>query len=235
MNTTFRTLASLALLSPMANAALVALNFQGNGAANLAATTIAGSTAGTIVAQENWNNAFNSNNVAASIPNLVSSTGSLSGITAAWLSADTWNAGGTVGASGNAQMSYGFMKASAAASGTVTFSGFTSGSLFDMVIYTATDNAAPIGTFALNDTLGTSVSYAVGAGNTATFTNNSTRHAFTNLTAVGGSVTLTMSGGGAGLAGVQFSVIPEPSSALLIGLGALGLLARRTRRTRRQA
>ena len=230
MNTTIKTLASIALLSPMANAALVGLNFQGNTAANLAAGTTAGSTAGTIVPQQNWNNALNGNDTVGSIANLISSTGSSSGITAAWLGPDSWNAMGAIGPSGNEQMSYGFIK-SQASNVTVTFSGLMSGSLFDMVIYTATDNVGNLGTFTLNDSANTNASYNIGAGNTATFTDNSTRRAFTGLTAVGNSVTLTMSGGGAGLAGVQFSgVIPEPSSAVLLGLGALGLLAHRTRR-----
>ena len=236
MNTTFTTAVTLALLSPMANAALVGLNFQGNGQANLLATTTAGSNAGTIIPQLNWNNASNSNNVVGTIPNLVSSTGSPSGIAASWNGPDGWNAGGAVGASGNAQMSYGFFKSNNGSpqipSGnvTVTFSGFTSGSLFDMVIYTATDNPSPLGTFTLNNSANTSVSYNIGTGNVATFTDNSTRRAFTNLTAVGNSVTLTMSGAGAGLTGIQFSNIPEPSSALFIGLSVLGFLAGRTRR-----
>ena len=235
MNTTFKTLASIAILSPMANAALVGLNFQGDGVINLAAGTIAGSTAGTIAPQQNWNNALNGNNNAGSIADLVSSTGSSSGITAAWLGPDSWRASGTA-TTGNEQMSYGFIKANGGStqvpSGnvTVTFSGFTSGSLFDMVIYTATDNVGNLGTFTLTDLANTNASYNIGAGNTDTFTDNSTRRAFTGLTAVGNSVTLTMSGGGAGLAGVQFSPIPEPSSAVLLGLGALGLLAHRTRR-----
>ena len=235
MNTTFKTLASIAILSPMANAALVGLNFQGDAIINLAAGTIAGSTAGTIAPQQNWNNALNGNNNAGSIADLVSSTGSSSGITAAWLGPDSWRASGTA-TTGNEQMSYGFIKANGGStqipSGnvTVTFSGFTSGSLFDMVIYTATDNNLPTGTFRLDDTLNTSVSYAVGSGNVATFTEDVTKHMFTGLTAVNNSVTLTMSGTGAGLAGVQFSPIPEPSSAVLLGLGALGLLAHRTRR-----
>ena len=235
MNTTFKTLASIAILSPMANAALVGLNFQGDGVINLAAGTIAGSTAGTIAPQQNWNNALNGNNNAGSIADLVSSTGSSSGITAAWLGPDSWRASGTA-TTGNEQMSYGFIKANGGStqvpSGnvTVTFSGFTSGSLFDMVIYTATDNVGNLGTFTLTDLANTNASYNIGAGNVATFTDNSTRRAFTGLTAVGNSVTLTMSGTGAGLAGVQFSPIPEPSSAVLLGLGALGLLAHRTRR-----
>ena len=99
-----------------------------------------------------------------------------------------------------------------------------------MVIYTATDNASPLGTFTLNNSANTSVSYNIGTGNVATFTDNSTRRAFTNLTAVGNSVTLTMSGAGAGLTGIQFSNIPEPSSALFMGLSVLGFLAGRTRR-----
>ena len=238
MNTTFKTLASIALLSPMANAALVGLNFQGNGVGNLAVGTTAGSTAGTVVPQQNWNNALNSNSNVGTIANLNSSTGSSSGITATWLGPDSWFAGGTTGPSGNEELSYGFIKASGgntqipSGNVTVTFSGFTSGSLFDMVIYTATDNVGALGIFSLNDTLNTSVSYNVGAGNVATFTENSTKHRFTGLTAVNSSVTLTMSGGGSGLAGVQFSdsAIPEPSSAVLLGLGALGLLAHRTRR-----
>ena len=235
MNTTFKTLASIAILSPMANAALVGLNFQGDGVINLAAGTIAGSTAGTIAPQQNWNNALNGNNNAGSIADLVSSTGSSSGITAAWLGPDSWRASGTA-TTGNEQMSYGFIKANGGStqvpSGnvTVTFSGFTSGSLFDMVIYTATDNVGNLGTFTLTDLANTNASYNIGAGNTDTFTDNSTRRAFTGLTAVGNSVTLTMSGGGAGLAGVQFSNIPEPSSAMFIGLSVLGLLAGRTRR-----
>ena len=223
----------------MANAALVGLNFQGGDTFNLATGTIAGSTAGTaIVAQQNWNNALNVNNNLGTIANLISSTGSSSGIAASFIGPDSWKASGTgvVGPSGNEQMSYGFIKANGgnltipSGNVTVTFSGFTSGSGFDMVIYTASDNGGVGNTFALNDTLNTSVSYSVGSGNVATFTENTTKHMFTNLTAVGSSVTLTMSGDGAGLAGVQFSPIPEPSSAVLIGLGALGLLSRRTRR-----
>ena len=238
MNTTFKTLASIALLSPMANAALVGLNFQGDGTFNLAPGTTAGSTAGTIAPQQNWNNALNGNNNLGTIADLNSSTGSLSGISASWLGPDSWKASGTglVGPSGNEQMSYGFIKANGGSpqipSGnvTVTFSNLLSGSLFDMVIYTATDNIGNNGTFTLNDFANTNASYAIGAGNTATFTDNSTRRAFTGLTVVGNSVTLTMSGTGAGLSGVQFNGVPEPTSAVLLGLGALGLLSRRTRR-----
>ena len=235
MNTTIRTLASFAILSPMANAALVGLNFQGDGVANLVAGTTAGSTAGTIAPQQNWNNALNQNGVVGTIADLVSSTGSSSGIAASFVGPDSWRASnvpGPIGVSGNEQMSYGFIKAQNITSATVTFSGLMSGTLFDMVIYTATDEFNITGTFALNDTLNTSVSYVVGSGNTATFTESSTKHMFTNLTAVNNSVTLTMSGGGAGLAGVQFSAsaVPEPSSAVLFGLGALGLLTHRTRR-----
>jgi len=220
----------LLLLSPTANAQLVGLNFRGDGQFNLASGTSAGETGGsTIVAQQNWNNANNSNAVPGTIADLTSSAGIASGIAAAWLGPDGWNAGGAIGASGNAEMSYGFMKASGT-NATVTFSGFASGTLFDMVIYTTTNDPAPTGTFTLNDTLATSVSYTVGAGNIATFTANSTKHTFTNLTAVGSSVTLTMSGNTAGLAGVQFGIVPEPSSALLMGLGALTLLALRPRR-----
>ena len=237
MNTTFKTLASIALLSPMANAALVGLNFQGNGVINLAAGTIAGTTAGTIAPQQNWNNALNGNNTPGTITNLISSTGTPSDITATWNGPDSWRAGGTA-VSGNQQMSYGFIKANGGSaqipSGnvTVTFSNLVIGSAFDMVIYTATDNVGSLGTFTLTDLANTNASYNIGAGNTDTFTDNSTRRAFTGLTAVGTSVTLTMSGGGAGLAGVQFSgtAVPEPSSAVLLGLGALGLLAHRTRR-----
>ena len=237
MNTTFKTLASIALLSPMANAALVGLNFQGNGVINLAAGTIAGTTAGTIAPQQNWNNALNGNNTPGTITNLISSTGTPSDITATWNGPDSWRAAGTA-VSGNQQMSYGFIKANGgntqipSGNVTVTFSNLLSGSLFDMVIYTATDNVGSLGTFTLTDLANTNASYNIGAGNTDTFTDNSTRRAFTGLTAVGNSVTLTMSGGGAGLAGVQFSgtAVPEPSSAVLLGLGALGLLAHRTRR-----
>ena len=71
--------------------------------------------------------------------------------------------------------------------------------------------------------------------NVATFTEDSTKHTFSNLTATGSSVTLTMSGNGAGLAGVQFSTIPEPSSMLLLGLGALGGLGMVVRRARAKA
>ena len=225
----------------MANAALVGLNFQGDGTFNLAPGTTAGSTAGTeIVPQQNWNNALNGNNSSGTITNLISSTGIPSNITATWLGPDSWKASGTgvVGPSGNEQMSYGFIKANGgnatipSGNVTVTFSNLMSGSVFDMVIYTATDNNGALGNFTLNDTPGTNFSYNIGLGNVATFTENTTKHMFTGLTAVGTSVTLTMSGGGAGLAGVQFSgtAIPEPSSAVLLGLGALGLLAHRTRR-----
>lgn len=220
----------LLLLSPTANAQLVGLNFRGDSQFDLASGTTAGETGGsTIVAQQNWNNAVNSNNTPGNIANLTGSTGSASGIAAAWLGPDSWNMGGAVGASGNAEMSYGFMKAGAT-DATVTFSGFASGTLFDMVIYTTTDNVGSSGTFTLNDTLGTFATYNVGAGNIATFTESSTKRTFTNLTAVGSSVTLTISGSGAGLAGVQFGIVPEPSSALLMGLGALTLLALRPRR-----
>jgi|GEM_PF-5257607 len=221
----------LLLLSPTAKAQLVGLNFSGNGGQlNLAVGTTAGETGGsTIVAQQNWNNANNSNGVAGSNLNLTSSAGIASGIAAAWLGPDSWSMTGGAGASGNAEMSYGFMKASGT-NATVTFSGFASGTLFDMVIYTTTDNIAPSGTFTLNDTAATSATYTVGAGNIATFTESSTKRTFTNLTAVGNSVTLTISGSGAGLAGVQFGIVPEPSSALLMGLGALTLLALRPRR-----
>ena len=160
-------LASIALLSPMANAALVGLKFQGDGRANLLAGTTAGSTAGSIVPQQNWNNARNGNGP-GSIGDLVSSTGSSSGIAAAWTGPDSWYASntGTMGPSGNHELSYGFIKAQGSNNVTVTFSGFTSGSLFDMVIYTATDEPPTItGTFALNDTLGTNSSYSVGFGN----------------------------------------------------------------------
>ena len=225
----------------MANAALVGLNFQGDGTFNLAPGTTAGSTAGTEIApQQNWNNALNGNNTTGTITNLISSTGIPSNITATWNGPDSWKASGTglVGPSGNEQMTYGFIKATGgnlqnpSGNVTVTFSNLVIGSLFDMVIYTATDNGGALGTFTLNDTANTSTFYNVGLGNVATFTDNSTRRAFTGLTAVNTSVTLTMSGGGAGLAGVQFSgtAIPEPSSAVLLGLGALGLLAHRTRR-----
>jgi len=222
----------LLLLSPTANAQLVGLNFRGDGQFNLASGTTAGETGGsTIVAQQNWNNAVNSNAVPGTNANLTSSTGSASNIAAAWLSNDSWNAGGTVGGTGNAELSYGFMKAGGNPSinATVTFSGFASGTLFDMVIYTTSDSNVT-GTFTLNDTAATFATYTVGAGNIATFTENSTKHTFTNLTAVGSSVTLTVSGVGAGLAGVQFGIVPEPSSALLMGLGALTLLALRPRR-----
>ena len=241
MKTSIKTLASLVALSPLANAALVGLNFQGNGVANLASGTVAGDTAGSIAPQANWNNALNSNNVAGSNPNLTSSTGAPSGIAAAWNGPDGWTAGGADGASGNAQMSYGFIKSNTGSTQiptgnvTVTFSNLPSGSLFDMIIYTATDNAAPTGTFALNNTLNTSVSYAVGTGNVASFVENSTKYTFSNLTAVGTSVTLTMSGNGAGLAGVQLSAVPEPSSMLFLGLGALGGLGMIVRRARAKA
>jgi len=219
----------LLLLSPTANAQLVGLNFRGNSQFNLASGTSAGETGGsTIVAQQNWNNANNSNAVPGTIADLTSSAGIASGIAAAWLGPDGWNTGGAIGASGNAEMSYGFMKSSGT-NATVTFSGFASGTLFDMVIYTTSDNSVS-GTFTLNDTAATSATYTVGAGNIATFTESSTKRTFTNLTAVGNSVTLTMSGNGAGLAGVQFGIVPEPSSALLMGLGALTLLALRPRR-----
>ena len=241
MKTAIKTLASLVALSPLANAELVGLNFQGNGAANLASGTVAGDTAGTIFPQANWNNAGNGNNNLGTIANLTSSTGASSGIAASWLGPDSWSASGAVGASGNAEMSYGFIKSNNGStqipSGnvTVTFSNLTPGTLFDMIIYTATDNASPTGTFSLNNTTNTSVSYAVGAGNVATFTEDSTKHTFSNLTATGSSVTLTMSGNGAGLAGVQFSTIPEPSSMLLLGLGAPGGLGMVVRRARAKA
>jgi len=126
-------------------------------------------------------------------------------------------------------MSNGFIKSSNAGPVTVTFSGFTPGIMFDMIVYSTSDNTGN-GSFSLNNTASTTWNYNIGTGNTATFTENSTKRTLTGLTAVGSSVTLTMTGSATGISGIQFSAIPEPSSALIVALSGLALLARRARR-----
>ncbi len=101
--------------------------------------------------------------------------------------------------------------------GTVTFSGLVPGGLYNLTYISAFDASE------LTINGGTPVTVGgFGPSSGQQFWE------FTNVTATGGSITLTLDGERSdSLGGLQLNQVPEPSSTLLVGLAGLGLLVRR--------
>jgi len=211
-----------ALSVGVASAATVSINL-GSNYASIDSTDAAG-----LGSLTHWNNA---SGASGSLQDLTDSTGASTAFSATWAASTTYFDNPT-GSDGNTALTKGYLDDGAPGL-KVTLSGLTSGDSYKLTLYASSDGTDTLLPFDVN-------------GETATFTDN-----FASYAGEGESyfvegknyVTVTAEADGNGeiviqgtlksgynrgsLAGVQFTTVPEPSSAALLGLGGLALILRR--------
>ena len=231
------------LATVWAHATLIGVNLEGRSAAQTTnAYPLAASATAGVFAQQNFNNVeFGTSGTTGALND---STGTATSVTLNVAANDSWNSdGGTTSA--NELLTKGIIKANGTnATSTFTFNNVPDGK-YNLVAYTLENGAGALGNF----TAGGVTYYTTESNN---FTSDGgfiraintdpagTRDVgnyvqFDNITSSGGSLVFTethISGtDGVGIAGFQLqSVVPEPATLGLLGMGAIGLLLRRRAR-----
>lgn len=236
-------------------ASTISLNFDGQDGVGTpgAVTGVAGA-----VPVGNWNNTGTGNggNVGAAVA-LVDSSGAASGATVSWNVANHWSTNGGDSSGGDAQMMQGYLDNFHDRDAIeVTIPGSFQASGYELRIYHNTDSAGTMG-FTVSDGLITNTHYShqtggngtnfplAGAdpfggaagyiGSQDTNAGTTTPSNYTLFTGLSGD-TLTIAGvrGAAGDTrsrpnAFQITQVPEPTSMLLVLLGAAGVFVRRRR------
>ena len=229
-------LAGLALSITAAQASTFSVNFGNNGNTNGAGNNVNFPVTGSagVVAVSNWNNV---NAVSGSLANLKTETGASSAVSVSWTTGNTL--GGTVAtaATGNQALLNAWLDDSASMNATVT--GVTG--LYDLYVYGSSDagNAGRFLSYTVNGVTKTSLGKFTdpiatdGTFYKGTFVDGATNADNPNylkFTGLSGTLTIgdsSVANTRSALSGFQIVQIPEPSSLLMIGLGAMGLMLRR--------
>ena len=206
----------------------------------------------------NWNNAIGASNVGAglTVPALVDSTGAATSASFSWVTNNTWSTSTADGQGGDVDLMSGYID-NFHANGSINVAGlgpeFT-GPGYTVLVYYNTDNGGMTAGFTVTDNAGntdTRFGHQLIANNNwplaggtdgyiiSTETANNTLFSanIVQLSGFSGSeFTMTGNAGSVGSArarpnGIQIVAnIPEPSSALLVLLGSVGLVFSRRRR-----
>jgi len=228
MKNKLMTVGACTALAMISNAATISVNFtQGNANQQMLTTTSAG-----IEAQMNWNNTTGVTGTAAALND---SDGTATSASVSWSAAGTWgDAEADTDASvpvGNAQVARGYLDDGNAGNGVDwTVSGITY-TTYTAHIYFATDTNG--GTYRPFDVNGASQSTTGTKNRYGTQPNWDATNSFT-VTGLSGNFVVdglirdgVNRGSVAGFQIVDTTIVPEPSSTALLGLGGLALLMRR--------
>jgi hypothetical protein len=205
----------------------------------------------------NWNNAIGASNVGAglTVPALVDSTGAATAASFSWVTNNTWSTSSATGAGGDQDMLSGYLD-NFHANGSINVAGLGSEFTnfgYNVLVYYQTDNANMTAGFTVTDNADntdTRFGHQVAVNNwplaggtdgyiisTETGPGNTISANVVQLSGFSGSdFTMTGNGGSVGSArarpsGIQIVAnVPEPSSALLVLLGSVGLVFSRRRR-----
>jgi hypothetical protein len=247
-------IACLGLGTTSAWADLIGINFQGRGLGNpgdannnaanaLAATDVAG-----VIPQANWNNFATLVGSPGNYPlnQLMNSTGTTTSVSLSLSANDSWFSGSGT-SDPNHTLLNGIIKASSSQStATYTFSGLTPGGTYTLIAYTMEDNGRTNNTLTVGSTKYVTTAQT-GSDFDGTFVRATNTNPagprdvgnyveFENVTANANGVLVLMdhwdgtptTQNGAGIAGFQLegagAAVPEPASALLLGVGTLVLI-----------
>ncbi len=241
-------LTALAITASSASAAVVSwnLNHWSDSPTNASAT------AG-VVATSYWNDTW-LDGLPNPANNLRDSTGATTTVDVSWVSFNTWSIVGThVGADAdgtlNREMLNGYLSAGPAGWGPnptysqVSISGITYAS-YDIIVYFSSDVAGREGdvtdgatTYSFNTVGPASISganalFAQTTDTLGSYATTANYAVFSNLSGASQTITVQMRDNDewGGIAGFQIVQVPEPTAALLGGLGLLGLLGLLRRR-----
>ena len=232
--------AAALLASSSAHAQQIGVNFEGD--AGAAGQVMAGQTAG-VVGQTNWNNAAGNT---GSLPNLVSATGATTGATVTWQSQGLWSTDKEDNTSqfanpGDEALMNGYLDTNeGTTSSFITVTGLTPGA-YNVYVYSLTAvNNRDSGNIIVEgvreksiSTISTAFQEGGGPGGDDNIGGVLGNYNLYPVVLNDGELNMTLSGETFRTAvnGFQVvpAVVPEPASLGLLGLGAVGLLARRRR------
>jgi PEP-CTERM motif len=217
---------ALTLAMPAAHAATISIDFIG-----LATTAMSTTESAGVIPVANWNSFFG---ISQPTPqSLINDSGATTGASVTWaVNGNHHWVPTTADTAGDSRMMRGYLDPSS--TGTVTIANlpslFTSTG-YEVYVYFDGDNGANVrgANYEINSVVKSFTDLA-NSNFGGTFIEGTNYHRFTSLNASSFTLTATATTGGALRApinGIQIVAVPEPSAALLGGLGLLALLRRR--------
>jgi hypothetical protein len=241
-------LGALGLAAQSASAALIGVNFATQRAANAADTNVTGPAG--VITQDNWNN--ETGGTQSITQPLVFSDNTPSGALLTWSSTNTWDVGGTP-TNQNANLMHAYLDNTLATNSVATVTNLPSSiagtgtTPYSVIVYMAGDTAGRGGSWNINGTVfssyvskgpsndGVFVEALPGAAGTGVGATQGNYAVFTGIT----GTTLTIRAQAESIGNNQrlpfdgFQVVtgtvPEPTGVGLLGMAAMGLIARRRR------